>query len=298
LTGFKSQFEAPSLADLEASDWMRGCLAEGDPERGRAPDFAWDATARQALRAWARMDWGESLGRETPAEFAERQTANLRCNACHARDGVPDFWSRLTTTKAAPVENDYGEEEDAASGSVHLGRPELTLAGEKLHGEWMQRLLGGTLGYKARPEAQGRMPAFGAVAEGLGAGMAHQHGLGASKQPRPAANPSQAAAGQKLTRIEGGFGCVSCHGVGTQAALAGPDTATINFAFVADRLRPEYFRRYVRDPQRFRPGTMMPSFIAEDGSTPIKGVLDGNATEQFDAIWQYLLSLEPAMAAP
>jgi hypothetical protein len=104
--------------------------------------------------------------------------------------------------------------------------------------------------------------------------------------------------GQRLTLIEGGFGCVSCHPVGPQPALAGPDTATINFAFVGDRLRFDYFQRYVRDPQRFRPGTMMPSFIAEDGSTPIKAVLDGDAARQFEAIWHYLLSLHPALATP
>jgi hypothetical protein len=109
---------------------------------------------------------------------------------------------------------------------------------------------------------------------------------------------AKASLGQRLTLIEGGFGCVSCHGIGRQAGLAGPDTATINFAFVADRLRLEYFQRYVRDPQRFRPGTMMPSFIAEDGTTPIKGVLEGDAARQFDAIWHYLLSLDPALAGP
>jgi hypothetical protein len=84
--------------------------------------------------------------------------------------------------------------------------------------------------------------------------------------------------------------------VGLQKALAGADTATINFAFIADRLRPEYFWRYVRDPQRFRSGTMMPNFIADDGTTPIKGEFNGDAGRQFEATWQYLLSLTPAQA--
>ena len=61
-------------------------------------------------------------------------------------------------------------------GSIHVGRPLLTFAGEKLYAGWMQRLLDGTLPYKPRPELQGRMPAFAAYAAGLAAGLAQQHG--------------------------------------------------------------------------------------------------------------------------
>jgi mono/diheme cytochrome c family protein len=136
------------------------------------------------------------------------------------------------------------------------------------------------------------MPAFPAYGAWLATGLAHEHGVLDRREPHPAPDAALAAAGRQLTGIEGGFGCVSCHDVGTQAALAGPDTATINFAFVADRLRPAYYWRYIRDPQRLRPGTMMPSFIAEDGSTPIQQVLEGNARRQFEAIWHYLRSLE------
>lgn len=296
--GLTNRLASPSLVALAASDWQHGCLADDPVHRGRAPDFGFPATARSDLRGFARLDGIASLQRETPAEFAERQVANLRCGSCHARDGEPDFWSRLTAARMPPVKNVYEDEEDSAAATVHLGRPELTLAGEKLHGEWMQRLLTGRLGYKPRPESQGRMPSFAAVGPLLAEGLARQHGLDAAPFARPTANPVQAMAGQRLILIEGGFGCVSCHPVGRQAALAGPDTATINFAFVADRLRLEYFQRYVRDPQRFRPGTMMPTFIAEDGSTPIKAVLDGDATRQFEAIWNYLLSLSPKLAQP
>jgi mono/diheme cytochrome c family protein len=293
--GLATQLQAPSLAPLAASDWRRGCVADDVSARGAAPEFGFDEAQLAALRAFAATDWRPALLRETPAEFAERHFANLRCQACHARDGQPDFWSRLTAARTPPVSG--GDEEEGGAGSVHLGRPDLTYAGEKLHGEWMQRLLSGRLAYKPRPESQGRMPAFPAVGERLASGLAHQHGFPGAQVARPSPEPALAAVGAALTKVEGGFSCVACHGVGRQAALAGPDTATINFAFVADRLRPAYFWRYIRDPQRFRPGTMMPSFIAEDGSTPIKAVLDGDARRQFEAIWQYLLSLTPEKAA-
>jgi hypothetical protein len=38
---------------------------------------------------------------------------------------------------------------------------------------------------------------------------------------------------------------------------------------------------------------MMPRFIGDDGTTPIKSVLDGDPARQFDAIWHYLDSLRP-----
>lgn len=292
LTGRTSRLEATPLARLAKSDWRRGCVADVGTERRRAPDFGFTEAQREALRIFAAHDGLASLIRETPVEFAERQIVELRCLSCHARDEQPDLWSRLTAARVPAVSAGYDDEEEASAGSVHLGRPELTWTGEKLRADWLRRLLTGELGYRTRSEVLGRMPAFPAYSAGLATGLAHQHGVPDQPEPRPDPNPALAAAGRQLTGIEGGFGCVSCHDVGRQAALAGPDTATINFAFVTDRLRPAYYWRYIRDPQRLRPGTMMPSFIAEDGSTPIQQVLEGNATRQFEAIWHYLRSLE------
>jgi cytochrome c2 len=292
LTGRSSRLEATSLARLARSDWRRGCVAAAEIDRGAAPDFGFTEAQREALPVFAAHDGLASLSRETPVEFAERQIVDLRCLSCHARDEQPDLWSRLTAARVPAVSAGYDDEEEASAGSVHLGRPELTWTGEKLRADWLRRLLAGELGYRTRSEAQGRMPAFPAYGAWLATGLAHEHGVLDRREPHPAPDAALAAAGRQLTGIEGGFGCVSCHDVGTQAALAGPDTATINFAFVADRLRPAYYWRYIRDPQRLRPGTMMPSFIAEDGSTPIQQVLEGNARRQFEAIWHYLRSLE------
>lgn len=291
---------AGRLETLAGRDWKTGCLADGPAALGKAPDFGFTGEQRGALRAFLECGF-DSLQRDTPAEFAERQIRTLRCTACHGRDFETDTWSRLQAAQStgAAGRPNYEDDEDGSGsqgGTVHLGRPDLTYAGEKLRADWMARLFANRLSYKARPESVGRMPGFLAYADGLAAGIANQHGLSSAPTPRPAADATLAAAGERLTHIGEGFGCISCHDVGTKKALAGADTATINFAFVADRLRPEYFWRYIRDPQRFRPGTMMPTFIGEDGSTPIKGVLGGDASHQFGALWQYLLSLGPSLA--
>src|SRR5262249_28599401 len=148
------------------------------------------------------------------------------------------------------------DKEEGGVGSVHLGRPRLTFSGEKLYSGWMRRFIEGTLPYKPRPDLQGRMPAFPAYAAGLAEGMAQQHGYAAESAPAAAVDDKLAAIGRELIEAGGGFSCVSCHGVGTRPPLAGKDTATVNFAYVRDRLRPTYYWRYVQDPARAVPGTM------------------------------------------
>jgi mono/diheme cytochrome c family protein len=188
-------------------------------------------------------------------------------------------------------QNIHDDEHSPEGGSVHLGRPLLTFAGEKLYAGWMQRFLDGTLPYKPRPALQGRMPAFAPFADGLAKGLAHQHGYRAESAPMLAVDAGLAEIGRRLTLVDGGFSCVACHSVGAQRALAGSDTATVSFNFIAERLRSSYYWRYVRDPVRLVPSTMMPRFIGDDGTTPIKSVFNGDPERQFEAIWHYLMSL-------
>lgn len=292
------QSQAPVLASLGAGKWTQGCMGDDAAARGKAPEFGFDTAQRAALRAFAKDGFPDSLRRDVASEFAGRQYVALRCNACHPRDTETDLLTRLAA--AAPqAKNPYdSEESEVGSRSIHVGRPLLTFAGEKLYAGWMQRFLDGTLPYKPRPELQGRMPAFAACAAGLAAGLAQQHGYRAESAQPTQVNQQLAAIGQRLTLVNGGFSCVSCHNVGDQKALAGKDTATINFACVAERLRPSYYWRYVQDPLRLVPSTMMPKFIGDDGTTPIKTVFDGDPQQQFTAIWHYLMSLRAEAEAP
>lgn len=285
----------PGLEALAAADWQRGCLADTAAARGTAPEFAWTPEEREALRTFARSGGLATLGRQTPGEFLTRAYDAFRCQACHVRDGQPDVWTRVAalSTGASTDGEDAGA--DGPAGSVHVGRPTLNFAGEKLHAEWMRRFLTGRLEYKPRSERQGIMPAFPAAGELLANGLAQEHGYPFARPPRSEAEAELAEVGRELTLVGEGFGCVACHDVGAQKALAGADTATINFAFVADRLLPDYYRRYLQDPQRLVPGTMMPAFIGADGRTPITLAYDGDPERQFGAIWQYLLSLKPAL---
>ena len=282
--------KAPGLAAVLTADWQHGCMAADTPH-GSAPDFHLSAAERDALRQFARSAPLTFLEHDTPEEFATRQLAALRCNACHSRDLEPDLWSALPVPPATAGSAD-DDEIGARGGSVHIGRPPLTYSGEKLQAAWMERFISGTLPYKPRSELQGRMPAFPAYAHGLAAGLAQQHGFSADPLPTPAPDPQLAEIGKRLTTIGDGFSCVQCHDVADQKALAGKDTASVNFAYVVDRLRPSYYWRFVQDPMRLVPGTMMPKFIGDDGKTQLKTVFDGDPQRQFEAIWSYFLSLK------
>ena len=282
-----------SLAGIMAADGRRGCLAESDRDREGAPGYGFSVEERQALRAFLANGAEAALRSDSPSEFATRQYLSLRCQACHPRDQDMDFLTSIVgETKAAAAA------EEGAGGSVHVGRPPLTFIGEKLHSGWMQRFLSGTLPYKPRSDLQGRMPAWAAYSGPLSKGLAQQHGYPAEDAPPVVVDAGLAEIGRKLTEVEGGFSCVSCHGVGARKALAGSDTATVNFSFVGDRIRYSYFWRYVQDPTRVMPGTMMPRFIGADGLTPIHGVFDGEPRRQFEAVWHYLHSVRTTPTPP
>ena len=59
-------------------------------------------------------------------------------------------------------------------------------------------------------------------------------------------DPALAKDGQKLVGKDGGFSCVSCHGVGRVQAADVFDSEGINLAWSAERLLPHFYRRWVR----------------------------------------------------
>lgn len=225
-------------------------------------------------------------------DFARRQMENLRCAACHPTERGSDLWFTVENLMAPPATKKttaagYDEEDENAERTIHRQRPPLTWAGEKLREPWLESLFQGTLAYKPRPKLEARMPAFPAHAKLLAEGLAAHYGIGTDPKAGAPVNVELASVGKALVQ-KGALACVDCHAVGKQSALAGNDTVTINFTHIPDRLRREYFDRYVIDPQRWLPGTMMPKFVNDDGRTGVTNHFGGDASRQFDAIWNYM----------
>ena len=288
LTGLNKTQLARSLDDLAGGVWTTGCLANEPAQRGKAPAFGFDTAQAEALRHLLKNDL-PSLHQTVWPEFARRQFDALRCSACHQQENAQDFWfglEALEAVKKPKAANPY-DDDATEDKTIHRQRPPLNLAGEKLRPEWMEQLFLGRLTYKPRPKLEARMPAFPAYAHGLAQGLALEHGCGAvSIAPGPA-NPAQVKIGQALVQ-KGALGCVDCHAMGQQPALAGTDTATINFAHIPQRLRKEYYDRYVLDPPKFLPGTMMPRFSNDDGLTGVTTYFNGDARQQFEVIWDFM----------
>lgn len=310
-----STLSALPLAQIPVDAWSRGCMAPDAEGRKHAPDYALSPAQRTTLLAFAATD-RSSLSRDSAAEFSARQYEAMRCAACHPRDGAqPAITTRLSdevlsfyklhfpTEPTAQATAPTGQPPSAGGGAAadigekgqHLAPdqrslPLLTWIGEKLRPEWSAAFMAGEIPYKPRPYLRARMPAFPARAELFARGFAAEHGYAPATEPYPAPDESLAPHGQKLIGAVGGFSCVQCHAVGEQPALAPFEAPAINFMYVTDRLRKDYYHRWMWSPLRVDPATKMPQFNDIEGKTALRDTLDGDATLQYEAIWQFLLN--------
>ena len=275
--------DVPSYAQLQRSDWSRGCVAAEGADRGRAPDFDYSVEDREALLAFIQSDQ-QALGRFVPTEFAARQIEELRCTACHRYDGGLDDWSRVAPHPPATTQA-------GAEAHIDQTRPMLTFAGEKLKTHYLEQIIGGELDRKPRPWMEARMPSFGLRADWLAQGLAMMHGYppedgGAEHLVAPLAE-----AGEKLIGKQWGFGCTDCHGLGDLPPQAVFEAQGINLADVPQRLRYDWYLRWMLHPPRIEPATKMPRYADDRGQTQLNDVLGGQGEEQFQAIWSYLQQL-------
>ncbi len=258
-----NSYKAPALAAIAKEGWVKGCMAANEAVRGKAPDFGLSAGQRDALLAFAATD-RSSLKREALPEFAERQITELRCIACHARDTKQDAWDELIKETEPLAKGDAVDPEAAAAaaangktlpgetvpGTGDQTRPPLTWAGEKLYPEWMSTFIAGKLDYKPRVWMLARMPGFPARAKGIALGLALEHGCPTVSPEQPKPDGELAKIGKQLMGRNGGFSCIQCHGVAKIAPISPFEAPSINFKYAKERIRREYYDRWMRNPQR------------------------------------------------
>jgi mono/diheme cytochrome c family protein len=250
----ENQHAPKPLAELAAAAFQKGCLAESPAPDSKAPFFAFNAAERAALQEFAATDRA-SLARHAPAEFAARQVKNLQCITCH------------------------GQLE---------GFPVIDVVGGKLTPEYLAKLLGGGVTAKVRPWIEHRMPAFPARSRPLAAGLAQSHGFAPVTPAEPPIQMDRVPVGKKLVSNDGGFSCISCHGVASMEPTQVFEAPGINLAFSGARLQKPWFLRWLRNPLRVDPQTKMPVYFDEEGKSPLTDVLGGDADAQLDSVWQYL----------
>lgn len=259
----ENEFKAPTLEALSSRHRKdRSKIPAGDC-LGQTPlaDHGFTAEQRAALDTFTLAGFA-SLSRHVPAEFAERHHRALNCTACHGQiDLIPTFEA----------------------------------LGGKLKPEWAAKFIAGDIPHKMRYDAhpkgepwiESRMPAFKSHATDLAIGMAQQHGYAPKTPTEPPVDTALAEIGRKLVGKDGGFSCVSCHGVGSILAMEVFESEGVNFAYSADRLLPHYYRRWFRAPTSIDPQTKMPVYF-DEGKSPLSDVLDGDGEKQISAVWEYL----------
>jgi mono/diheme cytochrome c family protein len=275
--------EPPATTELEFAritihEYKHGCLAETVTDRRHAPQYDLTAEQREALVTAIVND--AEYDPPAPAETAERLIRQFNCGACHSRD------SEISPRQMITV--------DEGSGVVPDALPTLTWTGEKLRTDWLERFLAGERHAPLRPWLKARMPAFPAIAHALADGLRAQHGI-AKDDAAFAPDPALVEVGSELAAPTA-LDCRQCHGVGTQEPRGDERTRIalgINFSATRERLRREYYDRFVLNPPRTDPALRMP-IVAPDGkSTKVTTVFGGNASRQFDALWHYIESAPP-----
>lgn len=265
----------PRIEDLDPAS-PGGCL--DPPPRKGVPDYELDPVQRAAL-AEALVGLKGEVARLDPEAKIRRYLEVYNCFACHRRgeQGGPE------PGRAAyflPVEElDMGNE----------GRlpPPLTEVGRKLTPPWLKKVLGGS--GMVRPYLRVRMPDYGQAAETVADALIRAD----EDLQLPATDVSgtlhhhRNRYGRRLMGADG-LNCINCHGLRGRPSTGMP---ALDLADTLERLQPDWFKRYLLDPDSSRPGTLMPSYF-EAGKGTLEEVLEGDADKQIEAILTYLKELD------
>lgn len=278
----------PHLPSVFGKEVARGCIAgQEQAHAGRSPVYSLKPAEQSALLTLLRGD-EKTLATETPTDVSRRFVADLQCAACHPRDGRRNSLSEILT--------DEGE-----SGLPPEVAPNLTWAGEKLHSAWMQSQLAGQIAERPRPWMKLRMPSFPARAHLLADGLAREHGLSSDQSPRLSIEPELAEIGDILATRAGLLDCRQCHAIGPLPPTGDKQTLLapgINFAMTRERIRHDFFGRFTLDPPRYDVTTRMPKLVVDGRTTKVKNIFDGDARQQFEAVWHYLQTVPSSTADP
>ncbi len=270
------------LEQLTGEKQKAGCLAEDDKQRGPAPRFALDTGQRSAIRAF--LSGGlKGAGSPAPAYQAQNTLHRLNCLACHGRDGEGGLASSLV---------EQLRKFEKAENAEAVVPPPLTGVGHKLRTPWLREVL--TRAGRARPWMGLRMPQFGEANVGpLADHLAALEGVDPSDAiHRVALTGEKVGAGRFLVGKEA-FGCVSCHDI---AGIPNHGTRGPDLARMTERVRFDWYERWLENAQRIQPGTRMPT-VFPDGKSLVSHILKGDAGAQAEAMWAYA-SLGPTLPLP
>ena len=204
----------------------------------------------------------------------QQTMAAFNCIACHTRDGAGGVSDSMFTH--------FGTDEEGLGNPARIP-PTLDGVGVKLKPEWLRKVLFDA--ETVRPYMHTRMPQFGeANLQHLPMLLEKVDRLQKVEFPEVKRdNRRKYRESGHLLVGDKGLNCVACHNFNGKPSLGlkGLDLLT---SF--DRLQPSWFAHFMRDPQKFRPGIVMPNYWP-GGEAVRKDVLEGNPDKQLLALWYY-----------
>lgn len=300
---------AKILKNLSAqSDWKNSCAAamptlKTQEQATGQPRYALSAEQAAALQYFFSLS---PTVQATALQSPGRQAiTELNCLACHARDGNPS--TTLPAIKLADKLAALAQHHaDLAPLLPAMTPPSLNSVGDKLTDAALQAAIGRS-GAPHRDYLLVRMPRFKLSPEQLQAiGQAFisedripaggpESRFSAPPKTESLAVAARQAAGPRLVGTDG-FGCTSCHQVGSVKAEKAPLNARgPTLSMLSGRIRREWYERWLRSPARMVPRMEMPSV-----QTPVRGVLENQLSEQIAAVWETLNipGFEPPLPNP
>ena len=257
-------------------DADRGCLSDED---GDWPRFQLSESERkQIVAALGRsLEVGERL---SPSQQIDFTLTSLNCTACHSRDNLGGV---------SQEHRQYFQTTNLNLGEQGRIPPKLTGVGAKLNPKWMRDVL---VNHRSiRPYMKTRMPQFGENNVGRLVDLFASADHLADTEFATIDDPEKT---RKLGHeIVGntGLNCVACH---TYQYKLSDTMPAVDLTEMAERLQKDWFYQYMLAPQKFSPGTVMPSYWP--GGKAIRADIAGEPKDQIGAIWQYLLGGRQARA--
>jgi mono/diheme cytochrome c family protein len=263
-----------------------GCVAE-KPDPAKVPVFGFNAAERTALMQWLSTHREPDRPIQLPMASARLTLKRMMCLNCHTRDGEGGIAAELADKMKAL---------ETAENADDVRPPSLTHIGHKATHEWLKEVLLNK--GRARPWMGLRMPQYGqahvghlvealpllegTLSQSLTEQMPWQKTTGLIEAiPKVSFDAALVTAGRTLTGKDG-YGCITCHDI---SGVVGGGTRGPDLALTTKRIRPEWFERWMHNPQRMSPGTKMPQYFLEGKAT--NALLDADPAKQIDAFKAY-----------
>ncbi len=220
-----------------------------------------------------------AVPRLTDKEKIQKTLVQFNCLACHDRTGLGGI---------DPDRNKYFTGSKPELGNQGRIPPPLTHVGAKLTNSWLTEVI--IHGGRQRDYLNTRMPSFREKdVESLIELFGKNDSLEEMSYPKVRNIKESKNAGYEMIGATG-LSCIACHDFnGQRSGGAG----ALELIHVTKRIKKNWFHLYMRNPARFHPTVIMPSYWP-GGQAIRKEILNGKTDLQIEALWNYLSDGERA----